>query len=108
MTGLLRPLVRPQQVGQSLASDRLACPVGKKGKQSACFLRDFPQPAIAILDHQRPENADRQRHRNRPNILLAATTEGGYEVTIQLQARSVLNHPEAGPGYDIPLFPGTL
>src|SRR5271167_1236500 len=97
VAGFLRSLVRPQQVGQSLASDRLACLGRKKRKQSACFLRAFPEPTIATLDHQRPENADRQRHRNRPNILLATPRKAGMESRFISRARSALNLPEAGP-----------
>src|SRR6266480_4913051 len=72
LADLLRPLVRPQQVGQSLASNRLVCLGCQKRKQSACLLRNFSEAVIATLDHQRSENADRQRHRHQPNVLVAA------------------------------------
>ena len=64
---LLGTLVRPQQIGQPLATDRLPALRRQIAEQRPRLLGHLPEPTIIALDHQNAQHADRQCHRHRPN-----------------------------------------
>ena len=68
MAGLFRPLIRgSQQVGEPLATDRLAALSRQISKKSARLLRELPDAEIITFNHQRSKNADCESHRYCPH-----------------------------------------
>ena len=66
MTRLLRTLVRPQQIREPLAADRLAALNREKSEQGPRLLWQSFEPTFVTLNQQRSKNADRQCHRYAP------------------------------------------
>jgi len=61
---LLGALIRPQQIGKPLTTDRVTALRRQITQQSPRLLGYLPKPAIISLDDQRSKNADRECHRH--------------------------------------------